>query len=198
MAIAKLLDLGTPLFHILEIYVWKSDTVSHCSGGDSSQGHWKVKWPPLPPGEDPVYIYWKLRDERAQWTLVGWGGELSLGLVKGSEKYCRVLPVVQNSLRRQSEQDEAESGNHILKEMIWRIRSISLRKEASGKKKITCQLCFNIKRAAWGQHYPEGRIIAFGWKLQGDRFMINRRKKCLSINPAEITRSLFLKVVIIN
>lgn len=165
MAIAKLLDLGTPLFHILEIYVWKSDTVSHCSRGDSSQGHWKVKWPPLPPGEDPVYIYWKLRDEGAQWTLVGWGGELSLGLVKGSEKYCRVLPVVQNSLRRQSEQDEAKSGNHILKEMIWRIRSISLRKEASGKKKNNVPTMFQYQKGCLGTALPRRQNYSLWVKI---------------------------------
>ena len=36
------------------------------------------------------------------------------------------------------------------------------------------------------QHCPEGRIIAVGRKLQEGRFMLNRREKCLPINPAKI------------
>lgn len=123
-------------------------------------------------GEEPensVYIYWRIRGERAQRTLLGWGGKLFLRPVWCCEKCCHVLPIVQNSLRRQDEQDEDESGNRIIKEMVSRIRTISLRKEASQKRHDIITTMFQYQKGHLGecshphllpQHCPKGRIIA--------------------------------------
>lgn len=51
----------------------------------------------------------------------------------------------------------------------------------------------SISKGSFGQRgwrlqtaLPWGRIIAIGRKLQGGRYMLSRRKKCLPINPAKI------------